>query len=73
MDIRLKAVEKKQDAILPSKPTPDELFELCGRFEVMQQRLHKEGSNSKKLLRKADTLMNDLAGDTLNFVHYYYC
>jgi len=64
MDMRMKAVEKKQDAILPAKPTPDELFELCSRFEVMQQRLHKEGSNSKKLLRKADALMNDLADFT---------
>lgn len=70
----MKAVEKKQDAILPAKPTPEELFELCGRFEVMQQRFHKEGTNSKKLVRKADSLMSDIAGIEFRFhvkLEYY--
>jgi hypothetical protein len=55
-------LERKQDAILPADPSPEELFEICGRFEALQLKMHKEGGQSKKLQKKADALMSEIAG-----------
>ena len=58
----MKVLERKQDAILPALPSPEQLFELCSRFEVLHLRVHKEGGHAKKIQKKLETLMHDIAG-----------
>ena len=43
------------------------------RFEILQSRFHKEGDHGKKIQKKANTLIHDIAGGQKQTLRKCYC